>query len=911
MKRRGVFLVAVSLLLALVIGSNIASGQRVAEDRGESEQFDACSSRQKKISALLLIDESLSLRDNDPDKLRVPALKAALIALNSLTRGQSISAFDVQVSVAGFGRGFHLHKDWSALSDDTLIDFINEIDNQDSRNRDNLTQYDVALEESITQFEKIDQDGESCRLLIWFSDGQHESSTTSGGFSSAEIREITDEICGPDGIADQLRVAGIHLEARGFNKDNPKRLALMGLIAEQVGEPVEFPNGTKLASCGERQPIGRFDVASDPADFFDLFVGLPGTPNEEATVSECADGTPDCAELSFDADESVVNFSVRVTRPAVGINSATIEFNGDNPTSLFDANPPTGAPFTFQKLTDDKVLIDASSADGPIAGSWTLRFEGPSADQVTSLVRFVGQASVSLEDEDGSQLEMLDRYGAQTTFINVDAGLSTSVVERVEVALTSSIGTQSVGAEFDGARYEIDRADIERSLQSPEFEKSSAVEVSVKPIGFVSGLRNSTGSPVPIDYQQSIFQLSVSNGDSFPQWISPVDGSQIPKVEGQSSITLELSFRGPDSGTGYVEFLGIADGVQEHPFEFSGTSQRCKVPAQDPKICPVTIKPLESGYGQKIVPITANLISVDGDSQEILLEARVVLTRDPSVSKGIAVALEWLGLFLLVQVLIRLGFAFLLARFSALESTARRVRIPVIVDVDGAVNAPSGRFIADVSDGAFAFEVTEPQRSFSMFGYDFTSSVWKTFRGSTTTPLGRVSQYGTFIFGSRGAEKPRKKLSEQGTQGLIDLSLRSQWVLAIANSEMARLANEGGYIDGEIVAFLDPFESSELSGQLSDLEFAVAGSSIASDVRDVLEQLKVADLSENNDLAAATTPDDPFDISPSSVDPFSTEPFSEQADNPVNGGRKRFRKKDKGQVSETPPASPDPFDPFV
>jgi hypothetical protein len=879
-----------------------------------SDQFDSCIARQSKISALFLIDESLSLRNNDPNDVRVPALKAALIALNSLTRGESSLAMDVKVSIAGFGRGFHLHSDWTALNDQSLGSLLTEIDQQIVRYRDNLTQYDVALQDSIKQFEKTDEDGESCRLLIWFSDGQHESDTTPG-YSSKEIQEITEGICGDGGIADALRTAGVHLEARGLNQVDPNRLNLMGLIAQQSGFVFEF-GGTSLSDCGEREGAGNFDVASDPAEFFDLFVGLPGTPNNEVDITDCADGTPNCSELTFIADESVSNFNIRVTRPPAGIESATIQ-HGESKLaiSLFEGSVSTDSPVEITRLTGEKVLIDASSELAPIAGSWTLRFEGPSADQVESLVRFVGVASVSLEKEDGSTFETFDRYGAAPAYLDVDSADANSVLETLEISLVGSSGELQLNPEFDGDRFKLASSQIQSSLQTESFGSSSAVGVSARPIGFVNGLVDKSGAPIEIEYKEYLFEVLISNGAQFPQWLSAVEGSELPKVKGTEELELNLRFRGPDGGTGYVEFIGLENGESKSEFEFIGSPGRCEIAAQTEIDCTASIRPTESGYGQKTVPIRVEYTSVTGEKQDAVIEARIVLTRDPSISKGVLAALEWLGLFVLVQILIRYGFALLLSRFSALEATARRVRIPVTVDADGAVTAPGGRFIADVSDGAFAFEVAEPQRRFEMLGYEFSSSVWETFKGSTTTPLGKVSQYGTFVFGSRGVNKPRKRIAELGTHGLIDLSLRSQWILAISNSELNRLANGETFVNAEVVAFLDPFELVELSGQLSDLEFSVTGSSVSADVRSVLDQLKVVKEVEVDDVFAVPDSTDPFSDAEQSGDPFGFQPISgEASDQSESGGRTKRSKKKKKTLDvevDQQPIINEPFDPFA
>ena len=935
MKRRGVFLVVVSVLLALVIGSNIASGQRVAEDRGDSERFNACVAREKKISALILIDESVSLdrlaRDRegtDPQQQRVTALKAVV---QSLTRHltQLDGEIDVQVAISGFGTSYYKRIDWTSLTEENVQTFENEIaksGSDEDRFNDRHTRYQLALSGAINQFREVDEESPTCRELFWFSDGQHDDDDGDPRkFSTSEENQIRNEICGEGQLADQLRTQGIKVHAVGLALTESS-VGLMNAIAERDAR--YSLDNFEIPKCGTVEPYGEFLFASDASKLLDAIwdMDLPGQPNAEVELSECTSAEGECKTTEFTVDSTVRQFRMSLSRPD---DQATVELGYEvdgKPTvvSVFGATEPTeNGLLRIRPWSSSRAEVEVTSqVPGDISGRWWIRSVGPSSENLEVKVRFMGGVAVKVLDEVTQEpVNTLNRPDGTALTLTVDTEADSEIIQQLDVKLQVAGGTEAITPINEGnGKYSIAAGAIKVALASPLLESVSNLAMEIQPFGFIGGLKKTDGSQVEVEYEPTRISLSIDLGDEFPQFVG-TEGGIRPKVKNNDEVNVVLLFRGPDTGDGSIEFEKVLD--NDFGFDFVGVPTVCLAKEQTEVKCPVVLKPKRDGADSTTLSIQYVPTSIDlkqeaqpqtlNEAEPQILNFEIAMTRTANAGRGAIAFVEYLAIFLAVLALVRFFFAFLLARFSALESTARRVRIPVSVDADGAVNAPSGRFIADVSDGAFAFEVTEPQRSFSMFGYDFTSSVWKTFRGSTTTPLGRVSQYGTFIFGSRGVEKPRKQLSGQGTKGLIDLSLRSQWVLAIANSEMARLANEGGYVDGEIVAFLDPFESSELSGQLPDLEFAVAGSSIASDVRDVLEQLKVADVSENNDLAAATTPDDPFDISPSSVDPFSTEPFSEQADSPVDGGggRKRFRKKDKGEDPEPPPASPDPFDPFV
>jgi hypothetical protein len=128
---------------------------RVVASKDDSV-LDQCIAKQRKLSALFLIDESKSLEKTDPDGDRVPALRAAARAIYSLTRGDENTSIDIEVGVAGFAADFILHKDWMTLNDESLEEVLEEIDKSKDADRHSavLTRYHVGLQARTTHLSK-------------------------------------------------------------------------------------------------------------------------------------------------------------------------------------------------------------------------------------------------------------------------------------------------------------------------------------------------------------------------------------------------------------------------------------------------------------------------------------------------------------------------------------------------------------------------------------------------------------------------------------------------------------------------------------------------------------------------------------------------------------------------------------
>lgn len=893
--------------------------------------LEQCVGRQHKLSALFLVDESSSLTKTDPKDERVPALKAGARALNSLTRGTGEDAIKIDVALAGFGGSYIDRRTWGPLNDATLDGFLAEVDKQSEQERKNsiYTRYHVALSGAINSFVSHENDGSNCRLLIWFSDGKHDDDNDSkrygGNFSPKEKSQISQVICGSNGYANEMRSQRIFVEAIGLNS-NESDMALMRLVAE--GQGVFNQGGVSVSRCGTLPALGSFGYAQDSSQIVDEFTNVPGSPRDEIKSGECEEATTNCSEIRFIADDAVVSFKAQITRPVEGVTSGTLTTGNGSRFELFGSQTEQKtSTIAVEKLTENKVLIDAHRLpSATLAGEWTIKFDGPSAREVVGRVKFLGDARLKVTDAKGKPLTKVDRFNTQDVLISADGNSGSTIVERLETSIRNSKEIEKLQVTtLGGGRFKLNAASLSGLLKE-QFSDASAIELSVQPVGFVKGLEGVDG-PVGVEFKPIRNELSVTNGKQLPQYIPAGPDDEPVVFNGTSQGDVTARFLGPDAGDGVVTWLNAAE--NDNGFELESPGKVCRVPRQQEVTCTVAIKPGKSGYGPLEVPIQAKLASAtSGDERMQTVPVRVSMTRDADVGKGIKKAVLLFILFIAVQLAIRALFAAIISRFPAMSPTTRRARIAVRISADGTVSGEQRtQFSVSEGDEGFTFENVESCGDFELLGHHFACTPLRTFLRSTSSPRGRVTRGGYSVFGSAGTEFGRGN-NRQGseTAGLVELSLRRQWVISISQSSVAELANGAGEATADLVAYLDPLDISDLESQLSDLELRVTSSQFAADLASALERVRVTESDdevssgpEGSGGTSSNTSDDPFeaasDPSPfdgaENEDPFQTALVeARQGKKEEKSRRSRRQKKQAARGNEAPAMQRDLEDPF-
>jgi hypothetical protein len=228
------------------------------------------------------------------------------------------------------------------------------------------------------------------------------------------------------------------------------------------------------------------------------------------------------------------------------------------------------------------------------------------------------------------------------------------------------------------------------------------------------------------------------------------------------------------------------------------------------------------------------------------------------------------------------------------------------------------------NDEGFALENTDSVQAFSVFGYDFSVSVLRTFMRSTVAPVGQVNSPAKYVIGSRGYA--RSKDQTDSTTGQVSLTLRGQWVVGISSDNMQRLLNGESSAAAEVVAFLEPYEQGPgRDQQLSDLSFGLASSSFASHFSEILTAERdkaTADAEEGE--AFSEKPTDPIDdifgdtSTSKATDPFESMVSAVDVEAAPKESRKKRRRRRSEVESESESAAPveqpkssDEWDPFA
>jgi hypothetical protein len=915
--------------------SRLPSGSHFAEANTGNDLED-CIKEKRRLSVVFLVDESKSLvgnskrPGNDPYGLRVLPMKAVVENFVSLNEDQT-NKIDMTAAIFGFGASFVERQGWRTLDSNSLDGFRRRIEDQGKLNGDSYTRYHLALKGAVNAFDSDPNGTDSCRILYWFSDGEHDDDDDSG-LSNTELNQIKNQVCNANGFADQLRSKGVQLLALGLNRDS-KQTELMKLIAENEGS---FQSGNLLietGDCGDVPATGSYIFALNTSEIGRIIEGLPGVPDEPVQSKPCPPGEVECSEVRITADESVTGFKVLVSQPGTNegdLNAGkpmTVELilpDGKTKINVFDESAPKANTIGIQKTSATGAILTLKKATyGSLAGDWVVRFTGQGASEAQTKLSIEAIATIKLTDDEGNNVETVDRFSPSPLRITIVDGKA--LVQKLKVFLDDANGNEIVPSTSSATEFSINPKDLKDLLNSSSLKSALGAKLTIELTGAILGLTGADNKPFPVTFKPVVTGFGITNGVKYPSYV-PGDELNEVKIKDTTNTTIQLKFRGPDAAEGVVKIVRIDQTSLDKEFVLGGDSE-CVIPAQAEVTCEFTVAPKKNGYGSYTLPIKLTLNSdLANEAQELDLPITVFMTRSPNVGKGVKNAILLIVLFLLIQTLIRTISSVVLSRFSALDSTARRVKIAIQIASDGSVSGQGGGALVAPESGSmennFAIELLEKQNSFDLFGYSFNSSALRTFfRSIVRERLGYASADGQFVFGSAGTRFQRgSKLHNEPSEGQVDLSLRLQWVIGIPINELFALANGQQSASGELVAIFDPFELTSLEQQMSDLQFAILSSQFGTDFTAALD--RVRENSDNTEVYETT--DDPFGISNSTTDssltginPFATtnvpgEIFEEQKSKKESRRRKKGNASDAGGTFDGPSSMPDPFsDPFA
>lgn len=567
--RSGRIVVGFVVLCVSVVGLvPVAAGEAVGD-------LASCSARTGKLSVVVLVDESESLRRTDPDNQRVSGVQAALQGLAGAAdrAAGTENPITIDVLMLGFGVGTTPLGEWTPLDGGTLPGLVDEAANLASRNDGLDTDYAAAM--LGAQAELARRTGESdeqspCTAILWFTDGEYDIEARNtgekkpyapdislNGAAAAEALEVEGrrQLCEPGGIVDSLRSNGTKVFAIALSPEiSAEDQDFLSAVAEgQAGD----------TTCGAPLPadapppgayLGTDEVSQLVSQFFDLVNAVAGgtrlpesEPLEVCDGSACASGTK-----TFIVDPGILSFNLLAVASAPGIEVELSSSELDSEPIRLTADDPSGtaelgsADTRWTWVAADSVLADVTlpDADGPSHGEWSVTF----IDRTGESANAVADASIYVFGDIEPYLEPVAfRAGEEISF---DVGVRHREGTPVNEDLFREVEVEAAVIDpGDGLREPIElSAPDGDGLRRGAWEAPAPAFPSVVNVSVTASVVTESGQALAPATRT--FPIEVLPPASYPS-ITPTD-LQLGTITGTDPVEGEITVTGGESSAGCV-----------------------------------------------------------------------------------------------------------------------------------------------------------------------------------------------------------------------------------------------------------------------------------------------------------------------------------------------------------------------
>ena len=535
--RRVLVAIAASLLFGIALSpvALAAPAQLTPAGAAGLSQIATCLRSNPNLVALLVIDESGSLQDTDPDNRRANILADFVLSLASLAGQETPQGTrSVQFAANTFSIGSQPLVPWTSLTPDNAQKISSQLRQEiPALNQGQGTDYEAAIKgargsisEGVSQ---LDSANPPCKLVVWFTDG-----VLSVG-DEADNAESAQRLCAADGPVNALRKEQIHLisvllfDRTTLDKfDEPSQQTLksgIGLLqatAEGAGG-----SGKYEATCG-KVPVP--DDFAKGAFFEGNLDALAGQFAQAIALGSGGTGIPDLSgsPVAFEIEPGFTSFWVTALAP-----------------DGFALASPAG----------DSLTGEPGSSGGTVAGAqaevtW-------SGDTFTAKIPVTnsgfGQWTVTrpgMSDQIGVYL--FSDYRLTVTPVELIAGEEATVTGQVTTAagepadLTGfSQAVLSVAQVIDGQK--VDPVPFDLDLANGAFSGTFTPETTSTEVRFDLTLDLTTQSGFSLAPLTTTFIQQVKLPGAYPQ-LSPA--------------ALDLGFiqHRSDSSSGVLQIAGSADG---------------------------------------------------------------------------------------------------------------------------------------------------------------------------------------------------------------------------------------------------------------------------------------------------------------------------------------------------------------
>lgn len=595
---RGLVAVWVVLVwaLAATAGSALAATNDMSEV-GERAFADvaACVASSDTLLVSVVVDQSGSLQNTDPQNLRVGAVNTVVDALAGLV-ATADGQVDVEMNLSVFDGGYQEIVGWGSLAGDHAEQLRDTAAEElPRRNTGEFTDYRSALrgaEENLRQ-RSASVDPDACKVVLWFTDGRFDV-----GSSTADA---VDQLCSPNGVVDSLRGDGVSVIAlalftsTGQGAVSSEDGELLRAVAEGEGE------GT---TCGTvpvpvNYALGAYLHAADAAALRRVFAGA-GTMIEgghQALTATCPGD--DCLDGLFRVplDPGLSGFRLVLDGVRDEAPPALLSPEGDSAELSGPGQEFAGAELVAS-TRDGLTVVDLSfPAGGSPGGSWTLD------TRVTS--------------ERVSVVDLYYFWGA-TLELRAPEGLVIGETSPLEAVLTYADGTPVDPERFQSlaVRLRVEGEDVVLSPSGPgtflaQYEVSaqgapSAVDVSSEAEA-VSSPSNVRLGPVTVSSRMST---------TLPPAFATLLTSELsmPQIVAEGTTGAPLQFRGSERGQTQVciDTIRVTGPETAGDIQVKPEQDCVAIDANAEVELPVEVVPEQPGDGRVEGMITLTMTAVDG-----------------------------------------------------------------------------------------------------------------------------------------------------------------------------------------------------------------------------------------------------------------------------------------------------------
>lgn len=837
---RQIIATAATACAALAMLSVVAPSVQ-ADETPESNslaEFGACLHGEGKGSLILLMDQSGSLRQTDPNFDRTKAGQYLLERFNQFATSANVQ---LDVKVAGFAANYASYSEWTPINSglDTVKGAVDKV-SQDLKDYD--TDYWIALHDAQADLDKhAAETAAGCKAIAWLTDGEYDIDVREDDQAAATfgkekpyapgtildndaaadkaVEAGKNDICRATGVADQMRTSKINLIAVGLTQNKPNFDFVKRVLSGGGAEATTIDN---VPVCGDVPYVnGVFVEANDLDSLYLAFdsISTPGQTTQNREGSICQGQVCNDTPLNFVLDESLSHVQILVTSTKDDLEAHLLPPSGQNPIVFLPGQngaADAAAPFRWLTKRTLEFTLDSSKMK-EWTGEWRLVLVDKSASSTGAkftanlhLASFVKVDLTPLKDLGIHKGETYDnvKLKAVDSSNGKDIKLSDLKGEvSVKVALVDSAGTEHVLVEGDKTAL-----DKPLTLDTSQFAVGTAQVRSTLNITTASFTQAGTQKVVPgtkLAPTQASQDIAINAPLSFPI----INGElNFGTIDGQTEGRAELAV----AGEGCLWIEGDTPAIKGAPANIGSVKLTSAANSEDTCLklsgadttLPVTLSFDEPDNGALLGDVTVHLIS----SADPSLSETVTVPFSADVQKPFNTAMAW-GSFIIAMIL-GLGLpiaALYLFKYMGAVIPAGNIGV-VVFPFDVPKGDPMMPVSVTVPDKTHLLPVKKGARSLEIGSYRF-----RVRAGASPVTTGWVELDSAHP--STSGEIPGHK----NGKAILPLAMRGKWVAVL----------EQGLASSHVTLII-------LTSGQSREDFNTVAAKIAKDLRPRLEELRKA-----------------------------------------------------------------------